>query len=88
MKTAPESWGMIFQGLQLAVVLIAVITGIAMLGRRDAQIGFNQAAIGELKNISADLTKTTIRSSITDSHQNLQLEQLLTRIERLEASSG
>lgn len=88
MRTPPESWGVIFQGLQFAVVLIALITGIAMLGRRDAQIGYNQSAIGELKNISADLTETTIRSSITNTHQNLLLEQLLKRIERLEGFSG
>ena len=75
----------IVQSAQLFVLIIGISTAMLAIGRRDQQIDQNVQDIGELRNISEDLLKTSIRTQISDEFQNGQLSSLLRRIEKLES---
>ena len=75
----------IVQSAQLFVLIIGIATAMLAIGRRDQQIAQNVQDIGELRNISEDLLKTSIRTQISDEFQNGQLSSLLRRIEKLES---
>jgi hypothetical protein len=75
----------IVQSAQLIVLIIGIGTAMLAIGRRDQQINQNVQDIGELRNISEDLLKTSIASQMSDEFQNEQLRALLRRIEKLES---
>lgn len=75
----------IVQSAQLIVLIIGIAAAMLAIGRRDQQINQNVQDIGELRNISEDLLKTSIASQMSDEFQNEQLRALLRRIEKLES---
>lgn len=75
----------IVQSAQLIVLIVGIGTAMLAIGRRDQQINQNVQDIGELRNISEDLLKTSIASQMSDEFQNEQLRALLRRIEKLES---
>ena len=61
-KLDTSSLAVVFQGANLLVMIIAIVGATITLGKRDAQIGFNQTAIGELRLIASDLVKSQVLS--------------------------
>ena len=83
-KLDTSSLAVVFQGANLLVMIIAIVGATITLGKRDAQIGFNQTAIGELRLIASDLVKSQVLSEANDSTHAAVLEELKRRVERLE----
>ena len=72
------------QTLNLLALVVAICTAIIAIGRRDAHVGRNQIDIVALNNISADLIKSSIQSTMKLQYHDERLTELLERVNRLE----
>ena len=77
--------GTVIQVIQLATLILGVAGLFLAMGRRDQMLSTNSDEIRELREISADLARTSIESSMTDREQNRRLDDLRTRLNKLEA---
>ena len=70
--------------LQLAILIIGVVTVIIRLGKREAQIDNSMAELLLLKDITRDLVKTDIELGKNMVAVMVELKELRYRIEMLE----
>lgn len=75
----------VLQTLQLVVLLVAVGGIFLTIGRKDAHLEGNTNEIKDLRAISTDLVKASIESTTTNREQDRRLDDLRTRIARLES---
>lgn len=79
-----QSIAMVVQFLQLFMLVIGVAGLFMALGRRDNQLQMNSSEITQLKDISTDLVKASIESTTTNREQDRRLDELRSRLARLE----
>ncbi len=74
----------VVQFLQLAVLVIGVAGVFMTLGQKDERLTTNSNEIADLRDIAADLAKASVESQTTNRNQDRQLDDLRTRLARLE----
>ena len=74
----------ILQALQLVTLVIGVAAVFLTVGRRDERLSQNTNEIAELRDIASDLVKTSIEATTTNRDQDRILDDLRTRLARLE----
>tara|TARA_R110001583_G_scaffold86545_1_gene226037 strand:- start:3220 stop:3486 length:267 start_codon:yes stop_codon:yes gene_type:complete len=74
----------ILQALQLVTLVIGVAAVFLTVGRRDERLSQNTNEIAELRDIASDLVKTSIEATTTNRDQDRSLDDLRTRLARLE----
>ena len=75
----------VLQCLQLITLLIGVAGLFLTVGRKDARLGTNTNEIADLRDIASDLVKASIESTTTNRAQDRSLDDLRTRLARLES---
>ena len=75
----------ILQIVQLATLIIGVAGLFLAIGRRDQVLNTNAEEIRELREISADLARASIESTMTNRDQDRRLDELRDRLARLES---
>ena len=71
--------------VQLATLIIGVAGLFLAIGRRDQVLNTNAEEIRELREISADLARASIESTMTNRDQDRRLDELRDRLARLES---
>jgi len=74
----------ILQAMQLITLVVGVATIFLTVGRRDERLSQNTSEIAELRDIASDLVKTSIEATTTNRDQDRSLDDLRTRLARLE----
>lgn len=72
--------------LQLIVLVFGVAAIFMMIGSKDAQLKEATSDIDKLQAITTDLVKAQVYSSAKDGEHDRLLQDILRRIERLEAT--
>ena len=75
----------VLQCLQLITLLIGVAGLFLTVGRKDARLETNTNEIADLRDIASDLVKASIESTTTNRAQDRSLDDLRTRLARLES---
>jgi hypothetical protein len=75
----------ILQIVQLATLIIGVAGLFLAIGRRDQVLNTNASEIRELREISADMARASIESTMTNRDQDRRLDELRERLARLES---
>lgn len=67
------------------LILVATAAGIFLtVGRRDREISFNTAQLGELRQITTELVRSQVLSEVTDATHVQAIADLKRRVDRLE----
>jgi len=74
----------ILQAMQLITLVVGVATIFMTVGRKDERLAQNTNEIAELRDIASDLVKTSIEATTTNRDQDRSLDDLRTRLARLE----
>ena len=80
------SMTIVLQCLQLGTIVIGVAGLFLTVGRKDARLVTNTSEIADLRDIASDLVKASIESTTTNRNQDRTLDDLRTRLARLESS--
>ncbi len=80
------SLGVVIQFFQLATLIIGVAGLFLTVGRKDARLEQNTVEIAELKDIASEIAKASVESTITNREQDRRLDDLKSRLARLEDS--
>ena len=80
------SLGVVIQFFQLATLIVGVAGLFLTVGRKDARLEQNTVEIAELKDIASEIAKASIESTITNREQDRRLDDLKSRLARLEDS--
>lgn len=74
------------QGLQLFMLVVGVAAVFTHLGSRDRQLEQNTDEIVQLRAIATDLLKQSVETVSTNRNQDRRLDDLRSRLDRLETS--
>lgn len=80
------SLGVVIQFFQLATLIVGVAGLFLTVGRKDARLEQNTVEIAELKDIASEIAKASVESTITNREQDRRLDDLKSRLARLENS--
>lgn len=80
------SLGVVIQFFQLATLIVGVAGLFLTVGRKDARLEQNTVEIAELKDIASEIAKASVESTITNREQDRRLDDLKSRLARLEDS--
>ncbi len=78
--------GVVIQFFQLATLIVGVAGLFLTVGRKDARLEQNTVEIAELKDIASEIAKASVESTITNREQDRRLDDLKSRLARLEDS--
>jgi hypothetical protein len=79
---------LVFQGITAASVIYGLVTIPIEIGRKDQILMQQQKSTDELHAVVSDLVKTTINLTGTDRVHDRDLNELRSRLEKLESKRG
>ena len=86
MTDKPKHLQEVISVLQLTVLTIGVAGVFLAIGRKDATLDQNSSEIADLRDIASDLARASVESTTTNRNQDRQLDDLRSRLARLEHS--